>query len=218
MDKIIKTDGIILDIDGTIWDSTEIVSKAWNRAAKEAGSLRTEPITADELKGQFGKPMDEIADNFFTTDTKKMRDSILELCCRYEHEELEADPCDVVFPGVYDTIKELSGSIRFYIVSNCQTGYIELVCEKTGLGSFITDYESFGNTGMGKAGNIKDLVRRNGLKHPVYIGDTEGDRKACEEAGVPFVYAAYGFGELSEDSAEAVIDSFDGIKDIFSFL
>ncbi len=215
MDKKIKTDGIILDIDGTIWDSTAIVAKAWNRAAREAGSLRSEVITADLLKTQFGKPMDEIGRCVFPMDTAEKRETIMELCCRYEHEELRADPCDVVFPGVYDTIKELSGRIKFYIVSNCQKGYIELVCEKTGLGAFITDFESFGNTGMGKADNIKELVKRNGLKNPVYIGDTEGDRIACEEAGVPFVHAAYGFGDLQEDGAAAVIDSFEKVKDIF---
>ena len=68
---------------------------------------------------------------------------------------------------------------------------------------------------MGKADNIKELVKRNGLKNPVYIGDTEGDRIACEEAGVPFVHAAYGFGDLQEDGAAAVIDSFEKVKDIF---
>ena len=214
MDKKIKTDGIILDIDGTIWDSTAIVAKAWNRAAKDGGSVRSEPISADLLKTQFGKPMDEIGRCVFPMDTPEKREDIMELCCRYEQEELEADPCDVVFPGVKETIKELSASFSFYIVSNCQKGYIELVCEKTGLTAFIKDHECFDNTGKGKAENLMELVRRNGLKDPVYIGDTDGDRKACEEAGVPFIFAAYGFGELQGGSAAAVIDSFDRIKDI----
>ena len=30
-----KTDGIILDIDGTLWDSTPIVAKAWNEVRSE---------------------------------------------------------------------------------------------------------------------------------------------------------------------------------------
>lgn len=31
----------------------------------------------------------------------------------------------------------------------------------------------------------------------IYIGDTEGDRRAAEIAGIKFVYAKYGFGEVS---------------------
>ena len=32
----------------------------------------------------------------------------------------------------------------------------------------------------------------------VYVGDTQGDADACREAGVPMVYAAYGFGDVKE--------------------
>ncbi len=210
----IKTDGIILDIDGTIWDSTEIVARAWNRAVKASGIHREEPISAELLKTQFGKPMNVIADNIFVGESEESKQKMLEHCCRYEHEELNADPCDIFFPGVIDTIKEMSGKVPFFIVSNCQTGYIELVCDKAGVMSCITDHECFGNTGNGKADNIRDLAERNGLQNPVYVGDTDGDREACEEAGVPFIHASYGFGSVNKDNAAAVISSFSEIKDI----
>jgi len=211
-DRII-TDGIILDIDGTLWDSTEIVAMAWNRAVKSSGIKRREPISADLLKTQFGKPMDEIADNVFPEETPGSRKRILEFCCRYEHEELNADPCDIFFPGVIDTIKELSEKIPVFIVSNCQVGYIELVCDKAGIMGCITDHECFGNTGKGKADNIREVVRRNGISHPVYVGDTAGDLEACMEAGVPFIYASYGFGSIDEKKAAAVIAGFGDLKD-----
>ncbi len=204
----IQCDGVILDIDGTIWDSTEIVSKAWNRAARDGGSVRTEWISPDLLKTQFGKPMDVIADNIFPDDSKEKRVELLELCCRYEHEELDKDPCRVAFPGVIRTIEEMSAEVPFFIVSNCQTGYVELVCRKTSLTAFITDHECFGNTGKEKADNISLLVKRNGLKKPVYVGDTDGDRIACEEAGVPFIYVTYGFGKVKEGDCAAAINAF----------
>ena len=215
MDKKEKmiTDGIILDIDGTLWDSTEIVSKAWNRAAKDSGSKRKDVITAELLKTQFGKPMNEIADAVFPEDSPEKREELLTLCCRYEHEELEKDPCHVTFPGVVDTIREMSGEVPFFIVSNCQVGYVELLCRKTGLTGFIKDHECFGNTGKGKAYNISLVVKRNGLKKPVYIGDTDGDRIACEEAGVPFIYASYGFGKPEGETA-AEIKAFSEIKNL----
>ncbi len=210
----IATDGIILDIDGTIWDSTEIVARGWNRAMKDGSSNRKEYISPELLKTQFGKPMDEIADNVFPDDTREMKERIMDLCCAYEHEELMKDPCRITFPGVVDTVRDMSAFIPFFIVSNCQKGYIELVCHKTGLTEYITDWECFGNTGNGKADNLRLLIERNSLRAPVYVGDTDGDREACEAAGVPFIFASYGFGETDSSKAAAVIQSFSQIRTI----
>ena len=44
------------------------------------------------------------------------------------------------------------------------------------------------------------------LQAPVYVGDTPGDLAASEVAGVPFVFATYGFGQLSEAEAPLRID------------
>ena len=37
-------DSIILDIDGTLWDSTELVAEAWNQALAEKTGLSTVTI------------------------------------------------------------------------------------------------------------------------------------------------------------------------------
>ena len=57
------------------------------------------------------------------------------------------------------------------------------------------DHESSGRTGHGKADNIRDVIRRRGLLSPVYVGDTVSDEEGAREAGIPFVYCRYGFGE-----------------------
>ncbi len=57
------------------------------------------------------------------------------------------------------------------------------------------DHESSGRTGRGKADNIREVIRRRGLRSPVYVGDTVSDAEGAEGAGIPFVYCRYGFGE-----------------------
>ncbi len=196
-----RTDGIILDVDGTLWDSTGIVAQAWTRAVKENGCPER-IITAEELRREFGKPMDEIAKDLLPELTEAKRRNVMEACCAYEHEYLCADPCRICYPGVEDTIRNLSGRTGIFIVSNCQAGYIELFLEKTGLGICIRDYECFGNNGCGKAENIRLLVRRNHLQSPFYVGDTQGDAKAAAAAQIPFVFAAYGFGRADRMDAQ----------------
>ncbi len=200
-----QQDALILDVDGTLWNSTEIVAKAWTKAVKEGGGSRT--ITAKMLQEQFGKTMKVIADNLLPELTPQQRYAIMDVCCVYEHEALEEDPCRICYPGVIQTIKELAKHTKLMIVSNCQSGYIELFLRKTGLEQYITDKECYGDTGKNKDENIRLVVERNHLQHPVYVGDTQGDCDAAEKAGVPFVFASYGFGQASR--ADAVISSFD---------
>ena len=56
--------GIIFDIDGTLWDSTEVVAESWNRAIQEKSSIK-KIVTAEELKALFGRPVNEIIENVF---------------------------------------------------------------------------------------------------------------------------------------------------------
>lgn len=206
----IKTDALILDVDGTLWDSTPLVAEAWTNAIKDEGYDKK--VSPDELKGLFGKPMNVIADLLLPEFDEETRARIMDRCTEYEEETLEKNEKDISFSGVADTIRELSKRISVCIVSNCQSGYIELVCEKLGITGFIADKECYGDTGLYKAENIKLVVERNGYKNPVYCGDIQGDQDASHEAGVPFIHAAYGFGDA--DAPEAVIKSFVELKDI----
>lgn len=142
-----KADGLILDVDGTLWDSTPVVARAWERAVHESG-LPDYAVTADMLKGLFGKTMTVITEQMFPGLPPEQRNGIMELCCEYEHDDLESDPCDICYPGVISGIRELSKRVPVFIVSNCQSGYIELFLKKTGLEPYVTDIECFGNTRM----------------------------------------------------------------------
>ena len=204
---LMKYDSIILDVDGTIWDTTPIVAKAWNKAI-EALFPKVSRVTADILKGQFGKTMDVIGRNLFGELNDQDQKTLLDRCCVEEQEALEQNEEDIAYDGVVQTIRELSKKVPLFIVSNCQAGYIELVIKKNNIEEFITDFECFGNNGLTKDKNIKLLVERNGLKAPVYVGDTQGDFDACKLAGVPFIWAEYGFGKVNEEDIAGKVKRF----------
>ena len=212
---MIKTDGIILDIDGTLWNTTGVVAKAWNKAIADCG-FDAAQVNASGLQKEFGKPMNVIADDLWPALTQEQKDLLMEQCCVREQEALKENHEDISYPAVRDTIKALAQKFRLYIVSNCQSGYIELTMEKNKIADFISDHECYGDTGLGKADNLRLLVQRNAIKAPVYVGDTQGDADACREAGVKFVWAGYGFGSVQEFAAK--VDRFDQLLDLFQNL
>lgn len=69
---------IILDVDGTLWNTTEVVAAAWNRAIRADGRTK---ITVDgaRLRTLFGKPMDVIGKELFTDVPDDIREELQEV-------------------------------------------------------------------------------------------------------------------------------------------
>ncbi len=203
-------DGIIFDLDGTLWDSTEEVAKCWNVIIqRDTDSDRV--LTQADLQAQFGKPMDVIAEALFPEMEESMRNVLTKNLCDYENEWVKTAPCPI-YEGVVDGIKELATRMPVFIVSNCQAGYIESFLENSQLKPYITDHTCPGDTGMLKGDNIKLIMDRNQLKDVIYVGDTRGDEMACEEAGIPMIYVSYGFGEAK--SPYLTIDKFSQLLEL----
>ena len=207
----INTDGIILDIDGTIWNTTGVIAGAWNSAIEKSG-LSAKKVFPEILKKEFGKPMDIIALDLWPNLSEGEREILMAACCECEQIALKENTKDITYSGVVETIKKMSAEFDFYIVSNCQSGYIELTLQKNGIEEFIKDSECYGDTKKYKAENLKLIVERNSIKNPAYVGDTQGDADACKEAGVPFIWAAYGFGDVKEWQAK--IEKFSELQNL----
>ena len=189
-------DGIIFDVDGTIWNATKVVSQAWTNAIKDHSDLGI-TVTQADLESLFGKTMEEIYDHIFQLmPDEEERDRIAKVCLDYEQEALRKEH-GVLYEGIVEAIKTLAKKYPLYIVSNCQSGYIELMLEVTGLEDYFKDLICYGDTLQPKTYTIPKIMERNNLKDVVYIGDTFGDFDACQKIGIPFIYASYGFGEVN---------------------
>ena len=197
-------ESIIFDIDGTLWDSRALVAEGYNTQLRAEG-LGHLSVTAEDLKPLFGKTTDAIADILFTSIPAPERYALMRRCMDRETEILHADPCHIGYDGVLETIRTLAEKHRIFIVSNSERGYPELCMEKLGLTPCISGHLCHGDTGESKGKTIRALMARHNITDCVYIGDTQGDLEACREAGVPFIFAAYGLG--SADSWDGKIDS-----------
>lgn len=203
-------DSLIFDVDGTIWNTTPVVAPAWNEALDQLG-LSYAHVTPEDLKQLFGKPMDEIIERILPKEDASVRDKFKWLCYEKEEEAVRTKG-GILYDDMKETLEALSKKYKLYVVSNCQSGYIETMFKVTGFGPCFLDHACYGDANILKAENIRLIIQRNGLKNPAYIGDTQGDADATHKAGIPFIHASYGFGK-TVDKAEYVIKS---VKDLLN--
>lgn len=220
-----KYDGLIFDLDGTMWDATENIRLSWNIAIKKFDALKNRDITAEELQNVMGLPMDEIAYRLFPELGKEEEEKglenpsvasakqleVLEACCTVENEYL-SEHGGILYPMLEETLKILSKEHKLCIVSNGQAGYIQSFLSAHGLAEYFTDYQNWGDNKVPKGENIKLVVKRNNIKNAAYIGDTLGDANAAKMAGIDFIYARYGFGNV--DEYDYAIDTFSQLLEI----
>lgn len=186
-------DGIIFDLDGTLWDATVVNKRAWDVAYEEMGYGKSQ-VTDDEFKSCMGMLIPDIARKIHPNLNEEEIVRYVDRSIELEHEFLLKQG-GILYEGFYETMEKLSRNHKLCIVSNCQAGYIEIFMKCHKAEKFFTDFECPGNTGLLKAENIKLLVERNDFKNPIYIGDTLGDMNSAHQAGLPFVWATYGFGK-----------------------
>ncbi|MCR4794050.1 MAG: HAD family hydrolase [Ruminococcus sp.] len=188
--------GLIFDMDGTLWDSSENVAASWTEVVRKT-EYKLPDITKEDVMGVMGLTMDKIADKLFGTLSKKERMELLDKCCENENKYLLKHG-GVLYPDLEKTFIRLKEKYHLYIVSNCQTGYIETFLEHYGFGKYFDDIECYGNNLKSKGDNIALIVKRNKLDKAWYIGDIQGDYDATMQAGIDFIHAAYGFGKIKQ--------------------
>ena len=202
---------LIFDIDGTLWDSRQLVAEGYNLQLEKEG-LQHLAVTAEDLRPLFGKVMTEIADTILASIDPSERYELMERCMKTENDYLFANECRIGYPKVKETLEALSKKYRLFIVSNSQCGYPELCIEKLGLGDYIEGHMCFGDTGTSKGQTILTLIRKHNIGSCIYIGDTQGDLEACQEANVPFIFCAYGLGNA--ESWDARIEKIEDLLEL----
>lgn len=201
-----ERDSIIFDLDGTLWDASETVVRAFNDSIVEIGFDIN--LTALDIKNFSGMKMDDIFSQHFSFIPKEKLPKFEDIYSAREKKYL-TESGGRLFPKLRETLEKLSKTHRLFIVSNCLSGYIESFLDYYDLNSYFEDFECFGNKGLPKDENIELIINRNNLQNPVYVGDTIWDKEASDKAGVDFIYAAYGFGEI--ENAENRIENFDDL-------
>lgn len=197
---------LIFDLDGTLWDTSEVVVKIWNSVLKKR--LPHLKMTKEIMSSLMGKNKAQFVDDFFVNVKKDEAECVISEIFKCEQEYLITHGANM-YDKVIETLNILKEKYNLAIVSNCQSGYLNSFLEHYDLRAVLTDFECAGSSPLSKGENIKLVCERNGFEKAIYVGDTKSDENAAKEANIPFVYASYGFGEVS--SYDGVINSFEEI-------
>jgi phosphoglycolate phosphatase len=213
MEMLKNYDSIIFDLDGTLWNATENIMNAWNEILEKHPEVNREKLKMSEMRACMGLVMYDIAEKLMPDLEKKSRNLLMDEMCAHENEYL-AQHGGTLFPDLEKTLGKLQKKYKLYIVSNCQDGYIEAFLSAHRLSKYFSDTECWGRTRKTKGESNKILIERNGLKNPVYVGDTVKDAQSAKDADIDFIYAAYGFGEVDSSTYVAKIDNFSDLTRI----
>lgn len=192
-----KSDAIIFDLDGTLWDATTATVNGWNEALKVLG-LDTRVTTAD-VRRVTGNPQEVCIEMLLPGMAEKYR-NLYDLLSSYESAALREEGGEL-YEGVMELLPVLASRYPLFIVSNCEEWYLDLFFKKYGLKKYFKDADCFGKSKKAKSVMIAELLHQYHLKAALYVGDTDFDRKAANEAGVDFIFCAYGFGTVENSPA-----------------
>ena len=202
---------VLFDLDGTLWDSTAAIVPAWNRVLGQWGKQ----VTQADMAGIMGLTDGEIAARPRPGVPEGEALAAVHAAAAAEAEDLYRSGARL-YESVAETLEALAKDYRLFLVSNCMDGYIDAFLHAHGLERRFTDAAWLGHPAAGKAENIRALCRKYGLGRACYVGDTASDGAAAGAAGLPFIYAAYGFGVSPEHAG--IIKEFSELPRVLAAL
>ena len=206
-----NTDAIIFDMDGTLWNANQSYAKIWNLCIHHFG-LKGH-VEADDLLKYMGFSIDQIFDQgLIQVPPQLNRKAFLKKLAEIE-DQMMPTLGGVLFSGVYDGLEKLSKHYKLFLLSNCSALGLFNFMRFTGTEAFFTDVLSWGMNPVPKAENMKCLMAKHNLQHPVYVGDTQQDCDQTHAADLPFIYMTYGFGDCAD--ADMKVESFQKLTNLF---
>lgn len=195
-----KIDGIIFDLDGTLWDCIPQTVEASNFGFKTFGVDRE--LDYDFVASITGRPADEVMELILEGVNPTIKHDLTNLMDSTEYELIKERASTALYNGVAENLEKLAKRYPLFLVSNCGVEYLNSFLKHSGVGHLFSGSECYGNTKLSKDQNIKIITKKFGLKVPCYVGDTHGDQIAAERAEVTFVYMSYGFGKCTVSELE----------------
>ncbi|MEW9502664.1 HAD family hydrolase [Jeotgalibacillus marinus] len=202
---------LILDLDGTLVDSTDYDTEAIHLAIE--GMPHIEEPTRELVQSAYGLANGDywakVAPGASAQDITRIRSR------RSTFLDQLVKGNDLLFPGVRETLAKLKEQGHILTTaSNCGIHYLNMMLDSQNIRHYFTHPICLGTiNGEKKADILTAHFDHHFLKENVYmIGDRYSDIEAAREHNIPSVICTYGFGDQEEwQKADYKIDKVEDL-------
>ena len=189
---MVKKINFVFDLDGTLIDSSAGIYSAYVDAIEKA-NLDIKTINYINFKKNIGPPFEIMSKNIHPN----LNNDEFQLLNNYFREIYDSH--GFLNYKVYENVSECISYLNqlghsLFILSNKRNIPTQIIIRK----EFPNIFKNVWGKKDNKFNKSDMLMHINLLsgRDTVYIGDTENDKKAADQAGIKFIYASYGFGVI----------------------
>ena len=207
---------ILFDLDGTLTDPAEGITKAVEAALNHYGITVADRAALHKF---IGPPLDESFPEFYGFDAARTAEATEVFRAYFDRQGWREN---IPYPGVEDMLRDLRAAGKRLLVATSKPEVFALrIMEHFGLAQYfdhICGAPMDNQEGAKKAAVIRDALRRSGVEDlhaAVMVGDRRHDIDGARQAGLEAVGVLWGYGDLQELEASHpvhIVESFDGLK------
>ena len=211
-----KYQTILFDLDGTLTDSQEGITKSVQYALAHFG-IAVEDLST--LRKFIGPPLTESFKAFYGMDDHDAHVGLVKYRERFTDVGWAEN---AVYPGIAELVADLKKSGKRLLLATSKPEVQALkIMEHFGLKEhfeLICGPALDAPDGYGKADVIRDALRRAGitdLGNAVMVGDRHHDVEGAHAVGLPCIGVLYGYGdrkELTACGAEVIVDDVAALR------
>ena len=184
-----RYDGLIFDLDGTLWNVPDVYLKVWNQVLSNFNKAE---LDSSQLKKYLEIETIEVINQVLPGSGLSERNEVIKLIEDIQSGLLDLDGRHNLIYGLKDGLPLLADFYRLFIVSNCSISNLKAFYKASGFEQYFTSSFVYGENQKKKSENLKTIKGQFGLSNPVYIGDEFLDLEECKKVDMEFIQVTYG--------------------------
>lgn len=205
---------ILFDLDGTLTDSAEGVTRSVQYALKKFG-IESRP---EDLKPFIGPPLQQSFKTFYGMSNEEVLRAVNYYRDYYRKKGIYENQ---LYPGIAAMIQNLFlGGKKLYVATSKPTVFAKIILEHFNLSRFFKEItgSNLDGTRVDKTeviSTVMDSLNYEDYKKTIMVGDRKHDITGAINNGLNSIGVRYGYsspGELDRAGATYIVDSVDELS------